>query len=64
MIVLDIWDVPHVTRILSKWITGQSSKIGSFVVLLVRILLRYAYGVKVEGVLVTLCKPQDGFISS
>ena len=64
MVVLDIWDVPHVTGILSKWVTGKSSKIGPFMILLVRVLLWYAYGVKVEGVLIALCKPQDGFVPS
>ncbi len=63
MVVFDIWNYPEVAGVLAHGIAGILSGLGAFEVFLAGILLRYANGVKIEIILVTLCEPEDCLVT-
>jgi len=54
---------PDITRIFTQWVTRKLSGLWAFEMFLARIFLWYPNGVKVEEVVVALCKPHDGFMT-
>jgi hypothetical protein len=62
MIRLYIRDFPYVRRILPERVAGQLAPSWSLEVLLLGVLLGLANGIEVEGVVITLGKPNDDLV--
>lgn len=60
----DVRDFPHVRWVLAKGIATKFAFVGSLIMPLARILLRYPHRVEIELVVVTLGEPKDSLMAA
>ena len=64
VVVLNVGDHPKVSWVFAFGVTLIFAGFGTLEIFLAWILLRYSYGIKVKDIIVSLCEPSDGFVSS